>query len=142
MLERLLIACLLIVVGLVSYRGLKWWCLHRACRLGAQDPLLSTFVPGRPGILYFTSEACSACRTQQQPALARLQAGFGQEQVQIIRVDADHHLPDAERWGVMSLPTTFVLDRQGLPKAVNYGVASAEKLGRQLQEIAGLSAKG
>lgn len=134
MLERLIIASILVVIGLALYRGVKWWNLQKAARLTSADPLLAAFLPGQPAVLYFTAEGCVACKTQQQPALSRLRNLPGYETVQIIRVDAEQQLQDAERWGVMSLPTTFVLDTQGRPKAVNYGVASAEKLSKQIQE--------
>ncbi len=134
MLERLIILVALTIVGLTLYRGCKWCGLRRATRLANHDPLLAEFIPGKPGILYFTADGCAACKTQQQPAFARLRGLPGYEDVQIIQVDADQRLHDAERWGVMSLPTTYVLDTQGQPKAVNYGVASAEKLRKQIQE--------
>lgn len=134
MLERLIILAALTIVGFVSYRGYKWYSLRRATRLANHDPLLAAFVPGKPGILYFTADGCAACKTQQLPALAKLRGLPGYEDVQIIRVDADQQLHDAQRWGVMSLPTTYILDSQGQPKAVNYGVASAEKLRKQIQE--------
>ncbi|MBI5930787.1 MAG: thioredoxin family protein [Chloroflexi bacterium] len=134
MLERLITLTTLIILGVALYHGWKWWGLRRAAHLAHHDPLLASFVPGQPAILYFTADGCVACKTQQQPAFARLRSLPGYEAVQIIQVDTDQQLPDAERWGVMSLPTTFVLDSQGQPKAVNYGVASAEKLRKQIQE--------
>lgn len=134
MLERLITLTAFFVVGLALYHGWKWWGLRRATRLANHDPVLAAFIPGKPAILYFTADTCAACKTQQQPALARLRSLPGYEDVQIIRVDADQQLHDAQRWGVMSLPTTYILDSQGQPKAVNYGVASAEKLRKQIQE--------
>jgi hypothetical protein len=41
----------------------------------------------------------------------------------------------ASLWGVLSLPTTYILDHQGQPREVNYGVASTEKLKKQLLSI-------
>ncbi|GIK62665.1 MAG: hypothetical protein BroJett018_04590 [Chloroflexota bacterium] len=134
MLERLITLTALITLGFALYHVWKWWGLRRATRLANHDPLLSAFIPGKPAILYFTADGCVACKTQQQPAFSRLRSLPGYEDVQIIRVDADYQLDDAQRWGVMSLPTTYILDSQGQPKAVNYGVASAEKLRKQIQE--------
>ena len=34
----------------------------------------------------------------------------------------------ARDWSVLSVPTTFVLDRDGTPRQVNHGFASTEKL--------------
>jgi hypothetical protein len=35
----------------------------------------------------------------------------------------------------MSLPTTYVLDSNGTPHSVNYGVASTQKLRKQLEAV-------
>jgi thiol:disulfide interchange protein len=135
MVERLIILTAFTLIGLSSYHSFNWWLLRRTSRLQANDdPLLSTFDGGRPGILYFTADYCVACKTQQRPALSQLRQRMGDDRVQIIQVDAQHQMADAERWGVMSLPTTFVLDPYGKPKAVNYGVATTEKLIRQLEQ--------
>jgi thiol:disulfide interchange protein len=135
MVERIIILTAITLVGLGLYHGFKWWMLRRSARLqAANDPLLSAFHQGRPGILYFTADFCVACKTQQRPALSQLMQRMGEDHVQIIQIDAQHQMADAERWGVMSLPTTFVLDQQGKPKAVNYGVVSTEKLIRQLEQ--------
>ncbi len=129
--ERMALSVVMIVIGLILYRGHKWWLLHRAQHQNLQDPLLIAFRAGQPGILYFTADHCGACRFQQQPILATLQ----REGVQVIQIDADQRQADADRWGVMSLPTTFILDAGGKPQSVNYGVASAQKLRKQLESV-------
>jgi len=35
----------------------------------------------------------------------------------------------------LSVPTTYLIDRGGQPRHVNHGVASAEKLMTQIQDI-------
>ena len=47
-------------------------------------------------------------------------------------IDATQSPKTAERWGVMSAPTTFVLDNTFQPKHINHGVADVNKLKRQL----------
>lgn len=135
MADRVLIAVVLVAAGYGIFRLAQWWSLRRAQHLGTKDPLLASFVPGRPAILYFTSENCVPCRTQQRPALEKLIHRLGEANLQIIRVDADHDIEHARRWGVMTLPTTFVLDTHGQAQAVNYGVASVQKLTDQLAQL-------
>lgn len=135
MLTRLIISLLIIALGVLIYQIIRWRNVRRASQLH-HDPVLASFVHGRPAILYFTSEHCAPCRTQQRPALNRLIEQFGDGNLQIIQVDADIAVEDAKRWGVMTVPTTFVLDSKGQSKAVNYGVASAQKLLKQLSDIA------
>lgn len=131
MLDRLIVALLLVIAGYLGYRALIRAQLRRAGISAPRDPLLSALQPGVPAILYFTTPTCAPCRTQQMPALAAVQADLG-DSVQIIHVDATERPADADRWGVLSAPTTFIIDAQGRPVAVNHGVADADKLKRQI----------
>ncbi len=132
--ERLLLL-VVIAAGLTCAALVgKHWLLRRAARLAGGDPVLAGLRPGVPAIVYFTSPNCAPCQFQQKPALARLQADLG-EGLQVIEVDALAQSDAAMRWGVLSVPTTFVLDRTGRPRDVNYGVAGAEKLKAQLQRV-------
>lgn len=136
MFERVAITIVLIGLGWIAYRAISWWSLRRATNLAGQhDPLLEAFLPGRPAILYFTSVNCVACHTTQRPMLTQLQHSVGEDSIQIIQVDVDQEIDAAQRWGVMSLPTTYVLDSNGTPQSVNYGVASTQKLRKQLEAV-------
>jgi len=84
----------------------------------------------RPYILYFTTAACSICRTHQEPALRRLGAG-----VDVRRVDAIAEPELARRFDVITVPTTVVVAADGSPAHVNYGFASAQRLESQLATI-------
>jgi thiol-disulfide isomerase/thioredoxin len=122
----------LIAGGLgLGYLGLRRWQLYCAAKTVLIDPLLRGLRPGVPTVVYFTSPECGPCRFQQEPALDRLRADLG-EHVQVIEINALEDTEAATRWGVLSVPTTFVLDPQGQPRAINYGVAGAEKLRAQV----------
>ena len=41
----------------------------------------------------------------------------------------------AKQWSVLSVPTTFILDRDGRPRQVNHGYASTEKLFGQIAAL-------
>lgn len=131
-LTRSLLALGIIVVGALAYCAWNRYYLFRLKR-GARKPGLENWQAGTPGILYFTTPECTPCRTMQRPALARLQTEFGAP-LQIIEVDASVHGNIADHWGVFSVPTTFVLNPEGQPVAVNHGVASAGKLKQQLTQ--------
>ena len=79
-----------------------------------------------PSILYFTTDSCSVCRTHQEPALSSL------EGVPVRKVDAVVEAALARRFGVLTVPTTVVLDADGTTRHVNYGFATASKLREQL----------
>lgn len=132
MLERFLLVAVLSAAGFLAYQVFSRYHLRRVTANAAVDPLLSDLKPGIPAIVYFTTPACIPCRTQQQPALARLQADLG-DCIQIVRIDATEDAAAAERWGVFSAPTTFVIDALQKVREVNYGVADAEKLRRQVE---------
>ncbi len=134
MIERLLILAGLIIAlaaGLMLYRR---WQVHRVARLATGDPVLANWLPGVPTVVYFSASTCAPCRLQQEPALRALQAELG-ARVRVVPVDALAQPEAARRWGVLTVPTTFVLDRRGQPQEVNYGVASAEKLKQQLLRV-------
>ena len=129
--DRLLLAVLIIGVGLTAYRWLTRALLRRRAQRGLQ---LEAYQRGHPAILYFTMPYCMPCETVQAPALRELQARFGQR-LQVIEIDAAQSPEQADRWGVLSVPTTFIIDAQGQPRGVNHGVARVDKLERQLLAI-------
>jgi thioredoxin-like negative regulator of GroEL len=132
---RLLIAIGLIALGLGGYSLANRAMLKRANRkqLGLEGLRTNT-----PAILYFTTPYCVPCKTTQRPALERLLETTS-ERVQLIQVDALEHSELAESWGVLSVPTTFVIDSGGQARRVNHGVASTEKLLEQLEQVEGRS---
>lgn len=131
MVERLLLALLIVAGAYLSYRLYQRWALRR----NAQESLgLEGYFPGRPAVLYFSSPTCLPCQRVQKPALRQLSAMYG-ERLQVIEIDATEQPEAADSWGVLSLPTTFLIDAQGRPRRVNHGVARREKLIAQLREI-------
>ena len=102
---------------------------------------LESLQSGMPAVLYFTTPDCVPCKTMQRPALTRLQADLG-DSLQVIEIDvihADGGGTDelADHWGVLSVPTTFIIDGYGQARRVNHGVASADKLQAQIEEVTG-----
>jgi thiol-disulfide isomerase/thioredoxin len=97
---------------------------------------LESLHPGIPAILYFTTPDCAPCKTMQRPALQRLQAQLG-DGLQVIEVDAAAQPNLADYWGVLSVPTTFIIDEHGEARRVNHGVASTDKLLSQINQVSG-----
>ena len=131
MLERAIIVLVLAVVAYVAYRVLTRCQLQRLAGAAECDPILRGLEAGKPAIVYFSTPTCVPCKVQQTPTLDRLQAEIAD--LQVIRIDATQDTAAADRWGVLSVPTTFVIDGSGQPREVNHGVADAAKLKRQLQ---------
>lgn len=135
MIERLLIAAGIMTLGVVAWIILNRLNLRRIGSQANADSLLESLRPGIPVVVYFTTPFCAPCRAQQQPALKALEHEMG-DQVQVIKVDAVECPEIADRWGVFSAPTTFVLDGRFQPRHVNRGVATTEILKRQIQTVA------
>jgi thiol-disulfide isomerase/thioredoxin len=130
---RALWALAIISTGLLLYWLLNRFILFRAEKKGLALPdNLPGARPGVPAILYFTSPDCVPCKTVQRPALQKIQARLG-DQLQVIEVDTYENPDLAVRWGVLSVPTTFIINRQGKLLFVNHGATRAEKLLEQAQ---------
>lgn len=130
-LQRLLAALAIAGTLILAFRlGRRYSLLSKARRaLEIEDYQL-----GQLAILYFTTPGCIPCRTVQRPALAKVQEMW-KDDLQIITIDALHQPGMADHWGVLSVPTTFIIDTQGRPRTVNHGATRAETLMRQLAEI-------
>lgn len=131
MIERLLAALVLIAAGVVAYQV---FVRMRLARPAIRDLGLVNFEPGRPAILFFSGDGCASCHTIQKPALDELALEYD-GQLQVLEFDALLRSDLADHWGVLSLPTTFVIDRRGRPRRVNHGPARADRLRTQLAEI-------
>ena len=124
-------------VGAGGVRGLALLAAHSAWRALAESTVpvaLTQLVDGRqPALLYFTTPDCAQCRLQQAPILAQL---AGKVDVAIHKLDAVEQEALARFYGIMTVPTTVVLDRRLRPVAINHGVAPLPKLQAQLAEAA------
>ena len=128
---RFVLAIVIIAFGIFAY-----WCVNQRSLLKAQNNALSLFgaLPDKPVIVYFTTPDCAPCKTIQRPALNKLSSLMG-DKLQVIEIDATQRPDLAHQWGVMSVPTTFLLDARGEARYVNNGVARVEKLMEQLQTL-------
>ena len=84
--------------------------------------------PGAPTVLYFYGPACAACESQKK-ALDTLG-------VEVVEVDAARE-PALSAWaGVMTIPSTAIVDPDRRLRAVNHGFKPAAELSVQLATIA------
>ena len=85
-------------------------------------------------ILAFSSANCHQCHQLQAPALKRVLEARGTD-VSVVDVDAPDEPELAQRYQVLTVPTTVVLDAKGRAHAVNYGFANTGKLLEQVDEV-------
>ena len=131
---RFLAAIGLVAAGWLAFRLANSAVLARAGKAGAASGEVSLFQPGRSAVLYFTTPDCVTCKAFQRPQLRKLESMLG-DQVQVVEIDAQAQPELAGRWGVLSVPTTFIVDTSGTPRHVNHGAVPAEKLAEQLQQV-------
>ncbi|HRK89735.1 MAG TPA: thioredoxin family protein [Anaerolineales bacterium] len=124
-------AVVIIFFGVGAYWLINQYLLTRA---RASVNMLPAPLPKKPTIVYFTTPDCAPCKTVQRPALQKLADLLG-EKLHVIEIDASEHPDVARTWGVMSVPTTFLLDEKGTAKYVNNGVARLEKLMEQVKTL-------
>ncbi len=133
MIERLLIAAAVVAVCAAGYLLLQvYLALRRRAVLAASERESAATLASATLIAFSTAE-CARCRDQAR-AIAALESRFGGE-VRVREVDALAEPALAERYAVMTVPTTVVLDGTGRPKSVNYGFASEGKLEAQVRAV-------
>jgi thioredoxin 1 len=128
---RSALAVAIIIVGALGY-----WFINQRLLSRARNNVSTLFskLPNKPVIVYFTTPDCAPCKTVQRPALNQVSKLLG-EKLQVVEIDATERPDLAKIWGVMSVPTTFLLDARGEARYVNNGVARAEKLMEQIQTL-------
>lgn len=131
MLERLLIAAAVLAVVALAIAGGRAWYAWRNTRIEAR---LRDEAPSGvgPRIVYFTTQTCVVCKAQQEPAIAAVLERMGTA-LRIERHDAVAERAEADRYGVLSVPTTAVYDASGDLVTVNRGFAPAALLLSQLR---------
>jgi thioredoxin-like negative regulator of GroEL len=103
-----------------------------------QDTEVSSSLPVSPvspvRILAFSSADCRQCHTLQRPALLRV-AELREDIVSVVNIDAPSSPDLTERYQVLTVPTTVVLDATGKAHAVNYGFTNAQRLLEQVDAV-------
>lgn len=121
----------IILAGLAAYHLVTRAVLSKARSANQRAPVSRSHTPA---ILYFTTPDCVPCKTIQRPALEKVKTAYG-DRLDVVEVNA-YEKPDlARQWGVLSVPTTFVLDAAGNPVHVNHGATPASRLLKQMEDV-------
>ena len=133
MLERFLfsiISLLLFVAVVKGYGMYRQWQIRRRSQRRRLPNKVRT---DKPTLLYFWTPECSQCKPQEQQierANSTLQQ-FG-KQLDIQKFNAHEEKELAEFLGVMTVPTTVLIDSQGNVSALNPGLTKARKIVDQM----------
>jgi thiol-disulfide isomerase/thioredoxin len=149
MLVRLLVLILVsLLLYLVIWSARRYVERQRRAALAAK-PLEGLADGDHPGtdslqrrvqILAFSSEDCQPCHTLQAPALQRLMEAR-KDDVSVVEIDAPNCPQLTQRYHVLTVPTTVVLDATGHVHAINYGFANTQRLLEQVDEAMAVVAK-
>ena len=126
MLERIVIATLVVAVGLLAYALLLRWQRQRVINHTGERAATS-----QSALLVFTSPTCAPCKLQQQPIIDRILVDW-RDKIEVDVIDVTEQPGVAAQYGVWSLPTTIVLDANRSVIAINQGVALEGKLREQI----------
>jgi hypothetical protein len=85
-------------------------------------------------ILAFSSADCRQCHELQIPALQRVLEARGTK-VSVAEVDAPNSPELTQRFRVLTLPSTVIMDAAGRAHAINYGFANTQRLLDQVDEV-------
>ncbi len=134
MVERTLILIALAgLVALLFMAGRRFVASRRGRALSAEPfmPAAASGV-GRVRLLAFSTPQCQQCRFLQKPALEEVAAQAGD--VEIISMNAQAEPDLAERYGILTVPSTVILRPDGRAAAVNFGYAPARQLLEQIAD--------
>jgi thiol-disulfide isomerase/thioredoxin len=131
MYERLLITFVVMTFLGVVFLLLK----RRQITLANRASRQSNKQTSKATIVYFWSDGCPACKRAQRPILEGLLAEYSKEQLSLTAYNIDETPEAAKKWGVMTLPTTLLLDASGTVKHANNGLIALGKLRNQLKPM-------
>jgi thioredoxin-like negative regulator of GroEL len=128
MIIRIVLTLVIISTSLALFLALRNAQIHRA---NMKKHALPTGL--NPSLLFFSSDSCAPCITQDS-YLEKLKPELqGKLSVEKIDVNLDRDL--ADQLGIFTLPTTVLVDRSGQVRNINYGLTTAAKLEGQLEKI-------
>ena len=126
MIERLLITLLISTLAVLAYWLFMTYQRERATII---NRTINTY--RHPRLLYFSNKYCGGCIAQKQ-YLTQLEAPF-RAIIEAVDVEKMPHL--AQQYGIMTLPTTILIDGDGKVRYINPGLTNPFKLTRQLEDM-------
>ena len=136
--DRLLILVLSIGVISLAVLATRLWARRHTTHLTsvAGNVLLGALdatSDGRPTLVTFSTPSCAACHTAQAPAVEHVQEQLGPSKLRVVKVDTASQPEVARAFGVLTVPSSVILDPNGRVSAVNHGFAPSHKLLQQVQ---------
>ncbi len=87
----------------------------------------------KPTLIFFSSDSCTPCLTQNI-YLEKIESEF-QSKLSVEKINVDLKQELAGQLGIFTLPTMALVDRSGQVRQINYGLTTAAKLEKQLENF-------
>jgi thiol-disulfide isomerase/thioredoxin len=127
---RLILAAAIVAAGIAVYQLYN----RRLARRGAARLAELGWRRGAKVLVYFTTPSCMPCKTVQRPAIDAAKARLGAA-LDVIEINAEAQPELASRWGVLTVPTTYLFNSHGDVERVNHGIVRREQLFAQIEAI-------
>src|ERR1700694_2860704 len=139
MVERTIILAIAAVAVVATVLAARWWSRRGVAGLRSAPAeglwtALGASPDGRPSLVVFSTPSCTACRTEQYPAVERIEATFGSG-LRVLRVDLSRQPAAAAAFKVLTAPSTALLTPDGRVGGFNHGFAPAGQLTAQLSAL-------
>ena len=131
MLERLLVLLGIALAVVAVWGAIRVWRNVKLNRLRNESPFNDIVPPGVPAVVAFSTPNCRDCHTLQEPALARLEQDLSKP-VTVKSLSALDYPDLIEQLGILTVPSTVVIDARGAVRHLNLGYASDVKLREQI----------
>ncbi len=124
-----------LVIGVIAARRLNARRFARLAQTGPDWQALGVEPDGRRTLIAFSTPSCAACHQAQAPAIDRVRQTLGADAFRVIKVDAARQPDVARAFGVLTVPSTVVINTHGNQVvALNQGFASTSQLEEQLSQ--------
>jgi thiol-disulfide isomerase/thioredoxin len=129
------VVAVVLVLGVIAARAISARRFTKLAQTGPDWAALGVEPDGRRTVIAFSTPSCAACHQAQAPAIDRVRQTLGPDAFRVIKVDAARQPEVARAFGVLTVPSTVVINTHGNQVvALNQGFASTSQLAEQLSK--------
>ena len=136
-LQRLVVSAIILSVFIVLWKTYGFFKKWKISTHSTRKHLQGIFKTGKPVLLYFWTSDCAQCKPQErqiEKAITGLRQSGKVLEVQKYNALKEQKL--AKEMHVMTVPTTILLDSQGIIAAWNVGLTRTQKFIDQYNKMA------
>lgn len=124
---------ILVIIFAISFAGAIYLGI-RARSTRSDVRTITGFQSDKPALLMFSSKTCPPCDKVQKPIIRRLlqkpDVSFN-----FYEIDVENEPEIANKWNVLTVPTIFLLDRDGKVHFGHHGIVTEKILTDEIREL-------